>query len=75
MKERFIKFLKNKRLYSKFVRNLEGRSVWAIIQFEKFVTTRKPSEYVIKAFIWYETPQGHQFWCDVETEWLKEIKK
>ena len=75
MKERFIKFLKNKRLYSKFVRNFEERSTWTIIRFEKFVTTRKPSEYVIKAFYWDETPQGHQFWWDVETEWLKEIKK
>jgi len=72
MKKEFIRFLKKKRMYSKFIKNYKKRGSQYDIQ---DVVFNPPCKYIIRAFEWGETPEGLQFWWDVETEWLEIIQK
>lgn len=36
--------------------------------------TRYPEDYVCRAFYWYGTKEGFDFWHDIHEKWLKELK-
>ena len=36
--------------------------------------TRYPEDYISRAFYWYDTKEGSDFWCNMCEKWLKELK-
>lgn len=76
MKTEFIKFLKERRLYAKWVRNFkEVRRMG--LQYERYDSVSKfldkcdPMKYVISGFWWYKSTEGGVFWEDVCKQWIK----
>lgn len=35
---------------------------------------RYPEDYVSRAFYWYGTKEGSDFWRNIHEKWLKELK-
>lgn len=71
-KKEFVQFLKTKRIYSKFMRNLKKQG---------FVEPATMTEAIQKAlenltnpinasFSWSNTPEGYKFWNATEAVWL-----
>lgn len=72
MEEKLINFLKNKRVYSKFMRNIKDDTITEIVS--RVENTDKPKIVtpIVAAFIWGLTPEGVQFWGRINREWIKE---
>ena len=41
---------------------------------DKGKTPRHPINQLNEAFNWYRTPQGHAYWRNLHTEWMKYLK-
>lgn len=67
MKESFIKFLEDNNALDLFKANLSKIDR----DFDFYINQkyRMPSLIIDTAFTWSETPQGRQFWCDLDREW------
>ncbi len=66
----FIRFLKDERIYSKFMRNFrkaEGEKT----TFEKFCKQQDltPITFILCPFAWADTKEGHVFWSKVDNQW------
>ena len=73
MKKKFIKFLKRKRVYTKFMRNFYNVSQNSK-GFDDYCETTMPLSYVSCAFIWDMTPEEWKFWNSVDENWKKLLK-
>lgn len=64
----FIKFLYETNTYKKFVYNFAMvDDIWS----KNFHTSECDYSFLLcHAFPWKETPEGKEFWCDLETAWL-----
>jgi|LGOV01.1.fsa_nt_gb hypothetical protein len=70
--QKFITFLKSKRLYSAYCRNRNTDCNKPVIE----CLNRCLSYYMLSgAFTWSDTPEGHGFWGKIDSEWKKELKK
>lgn len=67
--EKFIKFLKSKKVYSKFVKNYKAdspaRTIKGFVD-ECLITNCK---FIGGAFSWDKTPEGFGFWVEILNEW------
>ena len=70
IEERFITFLKNKGIYDQFILNLDVNP--PLEQF--FKDSEFEKEFICSAFSWLNTPEKHDFWRDINDEWLETIK-
>ena len=34
----------------------------------------EPREFIIDAFIWAETSEGYEFWCNIDVLWIQFLK-
>lgn len=66
----FIRFLKERGLYSIFYRNFNDCN--PVIDLRNFLRSNNIHDWVDNAFCWRETVEGHDFWDDVDTQWRKE---
>ena len=64
----FVKFLKDNKLYEKFMSNL-------IYPADIFCNTIQRPSYISSAFPWSSTPDGQDFWLKWAVLWSKEIMK
>lgn len=62
-KELFISFLKNKRIYRRFLKNCDGTLVG------------DPNLFISGSFIFYNTKEGLDFWVDIDRKWCTLLKK
>jgi hypothetical protein len=70
MEEKLINFLKQKRVYKKFMRNIKTTTVTEIIErYELSIKKGIPATPITVAFLWGITPEGSQFWGNISSEW------
>lgn len=68
-KEALEKFLKSKKIYSKFKKNITR------ITYLEFTENLTHITGAIRtAFVWHDSTEGREYWEDVNTEWLKYIR-
>lgn len=72
MEEKLINFLKNKRVYSRFMRNIKDDTIADIVNRAEKTNNPKVVTPIVTAFVWGLTPEGVQFWGKVNREWIKE---
>lgn len=67
MWEEFIVFLKKHRVYKKYMSNLKesGRTV-------KTIKEIGAVGLISSAFVWRKTPEGHEFWRNLDDIWGKD---
>lgn len=69
----FIRFLKDKRIYSKFMRNFrkaEGEKI-TFKEFKEYCKQHDliPKMFILCPFTWADTKEGHSFWLKVHAQW------
>ena len=70
----FLRYLKYTNLYVRFRNNI--RTVSYMSDFKKGII--RHASFIDHAFIWSDTTEGFNFWCDIDTSWneiLNEIKE
>lgn len=65
---KFIAFLKKNNCHEQFVKGL----MWDNI--DQLFAQNQPESYISAAFLWEETPEGLDFWLELDKKWLKFIK-
>jgi hypothetical protein len=72
----FIRALQDAGLYTEFMRNLAygNDAVNPVVPrtWDKFIMAVYPDDYVWDAFVWLETPEGHETWKNFAMYW-KEV--
>lgn len=74
----FISWLKITNLYSKFYVNYSDRNIeenWDVnnnIHHHK-LSENKHTQWIIYAFSWEKTKEGHFFWEKINSKWLSDI--
>ena len=71
MKEQFITFLKKHKCLLKFSHNV-SRDFESL---DNYLTIYEDlsDRWVVRAFLWEDTTQGHKFWEWINAEWVKSI--
>ena len=67
MKNQFIAFLASYKIFFRF------RSMLPY-NMEEFLEEIKPERWIIDAFFWDGTGEGHEFWKNININWQNEIK-
>jgi hypothetical protein len=62
------KFLKKEGVYEKFVANVD--EYWSKIK----TINKRPFDTIIDAFLWYKTPEGFEFWKDLDDKYNEATK-
>jgi len=76
MEEKLINFLKRKRVYKKFIRNMGNDTIpEIIITVEGAMKEGIRSTPIQAAFVWARTPEGVRFWGDINNEWINYYTK
>lgn len=61
-----IIFLKKKKIYLKYIKYAMNPN-WNIDNINKLILG--PKEIISFSFLWQETPEGHEFWSDLNKEY------
>ena len=73
------KFLTSKRLYSAFVRNFKNKDLKHYMTHKGtdlylYIWSVQAIHFIVLAFDWAESDQGHNFWGTVDDEWRKHLR-
>jgi len=71
MKDEFIKFLKSKRIFSKFERNLKSDRDITFDEYSDSKSEEGGIDLLISAFYWDQTPENYDFWDEIDEDWRK----
>lgn len=72
MEEILINFLKHKRVYKKFIRNMGNDTIpEIIISVEQAGKQGIQSTPIQAAFVWGKTSEGVKFWGKINNEWIE----
>lgn len=70
MDQKFIKFLTKNKAYRQFMHNLayvkEGKMCW-----DEYRDTTEEKDWLLAAFEFYQSKEGHDFWFDLAVKWHK----
>ena len=66
MKEKFIAFLKERKIYNTYSRLVFAE--WGLTP-DEFLQSELPRNYVTYAFKWDETEDGTKYWAAVDELW------
>lgn len=77
-KKCFIEFLKENKVLSKFIKNFKKQKNWRIIEDRPissvdYFKTMYEDNFIIHAFLWRNTMEGHSFWSDLSEAWLAKL--
>ena len=67
MKKQFKKFMKKRDAWKKFKKRCD--SPW-----EKFKKIAPSDKYILRAFTWSGSKEGHEFWDKLNVKWQKYIR-
>ena len=67
MIEQFKDFLTKEGCLDKFITNTETLNYTKTL--EELTETNNPANYVMGAFAWDESPEGGEFWEDINAKW------
>jgi len=77
----FVRFLKEKRVTRAYVNNsihcidMIRRGCYDNIQFTTIMQDYMLDELINHAFVWRDTPEGDDFWYNLEVEWQKIVNE
>lgn len=73
MREKLINFLKQKSIYDQFMINVKNEATAAEMRnYWEFVNDHlNPEDIINTSFLFENTPEGEEFWKEVEKEWIK----
>lgn len=73
----FKEFLHKNGCYRKFVDNLEpSDSEYKKYQnFEVKLKYSEPDDFIICSFVWSKTPQGSDYWNEINNKWLDKLEQ
>lgn len=72
LKKRFIQFLQEHEAYEGFLNGLKtARGILGEMAMDEYQTECGPAShrYILHAFVWIETPEGHCYWSDLDKKW------
>lgn len=72
MKEKFIEFLKTHKAHSGYVRNAKTDHNTTLDNIAKNWKNR-PQNWIGCAFDWDKTPEGRDYWGNLDASWKKEL--
>lgn len=75
MEEKLINFLKQNKVYRKFMRNIGDDTIPQIIARADMVNKPNIVTPIITAFVWGLTPEGIKFWSNVNHKWITNTKQ
>ena len=75
IEERFIKFLEDEGALEAFRENLRQCSGETVEEHLGGVGVINITAYVASAFGWSTSPEGYDYWDDIEDLWLEELNK
>ena len=67
MIEQFKDFLTKEGCLDKFITNTETLDYTQTL--EELAETNNPADYVLDAFCWDDSPEGGEFWEDINAKW------
>lgn len=67
MIEQFKDFLTKEGCLDKFITNTETLDYTQTL--EELAETNNPADYVMDAFSWHDSPEGGEFWEDINAKW------
>lgn len=67
----FCTFLRKRKAYYTFIRHLGAHSSGAL---RSYLEGTKPALYFASAFCWKTTPEGPDYWSNLDSEWYHIIK-
>jgi hypothetical protein len=73
---KFKKFLVENHVLGTFTTNIENdenyfRKEYGFISLKDFLEKRSKEDFLSFAFDWSKTKEGHIFWQDLDTKWLR----
>lgn len=77
----FVRFLKEKRLTRAYVNNsrhcidMIRRGCYDSTSFTTILQNNILDELINHAFVWYATPEGDDFWYNLEAEWQEIVNE
>lgn len=76
MRKNFIQFLRDNNALTEFKANLKkSKKNMLELLIRIYEENYAPCNYLVGAFVWRKTPEGFDFWCDLNHEWLYLIDK
>ena len=78
MEEKLIKFLKDRKIYAKFMRNMKKDAEYETMKEVIAYCDATNAKYgigataITTAFIWDKTPEGYAFWSNINAEFCKQ---
>jgi len=63
--EEFVKFLNDNEIYDQFIKNYTN-----VIPIRNFCNKKDKLDYILSAFSWSGTKEGHFFWNKINQKWL-----
>jgi len=74
MEEQFIEFLKEQRIKLAFETEIKRVRGVTLAVYLKRYHGRNAMKYIKHAFRFIETPQGRDFWLDINAKWYENLK-
>ena len=81
--EKFLAFLDREGAKKQFMANITSTKIIAwpelvkedgTFDFEAYsVRAEVPEKLILRAFMWFDTPEGHDFWRTLSDKWEEEI--
>ena len=68
MEQIFIEFLKEHEAYENFIRNLESDREYSCL--DELFNYTYCDQWIWLAFIWGDTPEGHDYWAGLDYLWI-----
>ena len=69
----FKKFLKEKGAFELYCQNFDENYECSTYKIGKKI--KRIYYFIVLAFLWENTPQGHNFWSKMDDEWIEYTKK
>ena len=73
MKRKFRKFLSDNNCITEWYRNVQNDKHHTNLNY--LFNKHPPTDFICCPFAWYATPEGVEFWINLEKKWKEEIKK
>lgn len=79
-KQQFLNWLKKRNIYDSYMQNFNGIQVlssnifFTIDEFFFYYQTN-PLKFLLRAFIWSDTPEGEKYWGRIYNDWADSYKE
>lgn len=70
MKERFIQFLKDNKIYNRFCGYYAANRIKPL---DYYLDNTNPKYFILNSFSWSKTDEGEEFWTDLDYKWVQSI--